>query len=64
MIHGNSRMCTIDGVPEALNETNNTIYSEHLQVKLFGQKGDLGDTPQLLVPVKCGKEGEQSGTCT
>ena len=33
--------------PEVLNLTNNLLYNEHLQVKLFGQKDAVYDTRQL-----------------
>lgn len=33
--------------PEALNLTNDSLHSKHLQVKLFGQGGLVHDTQQL-----------------
>lgn len=45
---------SIDGVPmtEDLNLNNKSVYEEHLQIKLLGQKGLLHDTQKLPVPVR------------
>lgn len=38
--------------PKALNLTHDTLNNEHLQRKLFRQKGLLHDTAQLPVPLR------------